>query len=43
VNENGHFEFAIILDEEDSGTEEAETMDLHGAWSPIELAWVGGV
>jgi hypothetical protein len=41
VNENGHFEFVIVLDEDDWGTEEAVTLDPHGALSPIEIAWVG--
>jgi hypothetical protein len=41
VDENGHFEFAIILDEDEWGTEDAVTMDPHGASSPIEIAWVG--
>jgi hypothetical protein len=41
VDENGHFEFAIILDEDDSGLESAVTYDPHGLQSNIPLCDVG--
>ena len=41
VDENGHFEFAIILDEEVWGFEFAVTFDLHGLQSNIDSCEVG--
>ena len=41
VDENGYFEFAVILDEDDYGFEFAQTQDPHGLQSNIPAVWVG--
>jgi hypothetical protein len=41
VDQFGHFEFAVILDEETEGWEYAITYDLHGAQSNVVFAEVG--
>jgi hypothetical protein len=41
VDENGHFEFAWILDEGQWGLEYAVTYDPHGLESNIDFRWIG--